>query len=642
MTDVSKQEQKYTEEDILVLEGLEAVRKRPGMYIGNTGSKGLHHLVYEIVDNSVDEALAGVCNEIYISIEEDSIITVKDNGRGMPTGIHSKTKVSTVETIFTKLHAGGKFNNTGYKISGGLHGVGASVVNALSEWLEVIVYRDGKIHKQTFSRGNATSKLTFVGNIEGDSAKTGTIVRFKPDLQIFSDINFNYGTLENRIKELAFLNKGLKLILEDCRKGKEQLKTFKYDGGIKEFIKAINKNKTPIHEDIIYCEKETNECCVEIAIQYTDEYSENIYTFANNINTQEGGVHLKSFKDAVLKIINNFARDQGILKDKDGNFTAEDVKEGIVGIVSVKLAQPEFEGQTKTKLGNTEIKSILDGIIQDYLEVYFKEHLDTAKIIVTKALEAKKVREATKKAKEQARKKNKNNTISLEGKLADCSSNKPEECEIFLVEGQSAGGSAKQARDRKFQAILPQKGKVANVEKKREEKIHELEQPQILATALGTGLGSEFDINKLKYHKIVLMNDSDVDGAHIFCLNFTLIYRYMKPLIEKGYVYLANSPLYKNVINKKIYYTYSEQEQSEFLKGKETKNIKIQRYKGLGEMNPEQLWDTTMNPETRKLLQLTVDDFIEMDNTVSLLMGENVDRRREFIQERADLANIDL
>lgn len=629
--------QKYDESSIVVLEGLEAVRKRPAMYIGNTGLKGLHHCVYEIVDNSIDEALAGVCDNIYVSIEDGNIITEKDNGRGIPVGIHPKMKIPTLEVIMTTLHAGGKFGTGGYKVSGGLHGVGASVVNALSEWCEVTVYRDGKVSQQTYARGKTTSKVKIIGNTK----EHGTTVKFKLDKEIFPDINFSYNTLLGRIRELAFLNKNIVITLEDKRTGKEQINTFHYEGGISEFTKFLNKSKTLLFDDVVYLCKEVNNYTIEMAMQYTDDYSESIFSFANNINTHEGGVHVNGFKTALLKNINNFARKMNILKDKDSDFISDDIKEGLSAIISVKLEEPQFEGQTKTKLGNAEFRPVIVQHVQEFLEVYFIENPAIAEIITKKALTTKIARESAKKARELTKRKSKTNS-DLVGKLADCSSKKMEECEVYLVEGESAGGSAKQGRNRRFQAILPLKGKVLNVEKQRIDKIMEYEELMIFANALGTGWGEDFDISKLRYDKIIIMTDADVDGSHIRTLLLTFIYRYMKKLLEDGHVYIALPPLFRNMVGKKEHFTYMDEEQEKFLSKYRGKITDIQRYKGLGEMDADQLWDTTMNPETRTLVQLEIDNDCSTDGTFSLLMGEKVEPRRDFINENAKYATIDI
>lgn len=633
-----EQQLNYTEQDIEVLEGLEPVRVRPAMYIGNTGLRGLHHLCYEILDNGIDEVLAGYCTEIYISIENGQVITVKDNGRGIPTGIHPKTGKNTVETIMTVLHAGGKFSGKGYKVSGGLHGVGASVVNALSEHLEVTVYRDGNIYQQHFALGKPLDELTIIG----ETNQTGTTIKFKPDNTIFEDINFNYNTLANRIRELAFLNKGVKITFEDKRKNKEQINVFQYDGGISEFVRYINKNKTVIHKDVLYIDKKIDDYNVEFSLQYTDDYNETMYGFANNIHTVEGGIHVNAFRLALLKTLNGFARKNDLLKEKDANFIADDVKEGLTAIISVKLENPEYEGQTKTKLGNTEFKPIIEKVVSDFLESYFIEHPQTVEVILKKALSAKKAREASKKAKELERKKSKLGDTNLKGKLADCSSKNPTECNVYIVEGDSAGGSAKQARNRKFDAVLPLRGKIMNIEKQRLDKILASEQIRVLINALGTGIGDEFDLSKLRYHKIIIMTDADTDGGHIRTLLLTFFYRYMKSLIENGHVYVALPPLYKNEIKKVDYYTYSEEEQIKFLAEHQGEKVDIQRYKGLGEMDASQLWETTMNPSNRKLIQLDINNDYSTDNTFSLLMGEVVEPRREFIIENAKLANVDI
>ena len=624
--------QEYGASQIQVLEGLEAVRKRPGMYIGSTGPRGLHHLVYEVVDNSIDEALAGNCSKIYVAINADGSITVEDDGRGIPVEVHPKTGLSTLETVLTVLHAGGKFGGGGYKVSGGLHGVGVSVVNALSEWLVAEVHRDGKAYRQEYKKGNPQTKLEVVG----ESDHTGTIISFMPDAEIFDEIEFSFDTLEYRLRELSFLNKGIKIIFEDKREGKEKYRDFHYTGGLVEYVKFLNKSRTGIHEDIVYIDKKVDDCLVEIAMQYTDGYTENIYSFANNINTHEGGSHLAGFKAALTKTINEYAKRNGALKDKDSNLSGEDIREGLTAVVSVKLPDPQFEGQTKTKLGNTFMRGIVDGVTVEELGSFLEENPNTAKVIVDKALRAQRARELT-------RRKSVLESTSLPGKLADCSEKDPSKSEIFLVEGDSAGGSAKQGRDRNTQAILPLRGKILNVEKSRLDKILASDEIKNMITAYGCGIGNDFDLEKARYHKIIIMTDADVDGAHIRTLLLTFFFRYMRPLIEEGYVYAAQPPLYKVTKQKKEYYVYSDKELDDLLNEIGRDKYDIQRYKGLGEMNPEQLWDTTMNPETRTLLQVTIEDAAIADEIFSMLMGDKVAPRREFIQENAKyVRNLDV
>lgn len=631
--------QEYGASQIQVLEGLEAVRKRPGMYIGSTGPRGLHHLVYEVVDNSIDEALAGNCSKIYVAINADGSITVEDDGRGIPVEVHPKTGLSTLETVLTVLHAGGKFGGGGYKVSGGLHGVGVSVVNALSEWLVAEVHRDGKAYRQEYKKGNPQTKLEVVG----ESNHTGTIISFMPDAEIFDEIEFSFDTLEYRLRELSFLNKGIKIIFEDKREGKEKYRDFHYTGGLVEYVKFLNKSRTGIHEDIVYIDKKVDDCLVEIAMQYTDGYTENIYSFANNINTHEGGSHLAGFKAALTKTINEYAKRNGALKDKDSNLSGEDIREGLTAVVSVKLPDPQFEGQTKTKLGNTFMRGIVDGVTVEELGSFLEENPNTAKVIVDKALRAQRAREAAKRARELTRRKSVLESTSLPGKLADCSEKDPSKSEIFLVEGDSAGGSAKQGRDRNTQAILPLRGKILNVEKSRLDKILASDEIKNMITAYGCGIGNDFDLEKARYHKIIIMTDADVDGAHIRTLLLTFFFRYMRPLIEEGYVYAAQPPLYKVTKQKKEYYVYSDKELDDLLNEIGRDKYDIQRYKGLGEMNPEQLWDTTMNPETRTLLQVTIEDAAIADEIFSMLMGDKVAPRREFIQENAKyVRNLDV
>ena len=636
-------ENNYDASAIQVLEGLEAVRKRPGMYIGTTDVKGLHHLVWEIVDNSIDEALAGFCNHIEITINKDNSVTVVDNGRGIPVGIHPKTGISTVETVYTVLHAGGKFGGGGYKVSGGLHGVGASVVNALSSWVVVTVYKEGKIYEVKFANGGKTVQpLTVIGACEED--KSGTTVTFKPDADIFDTDVYDYETLKVRTRELAFLNKGLKINLIDRREGEEKKQEFHYEGGIKEYVKFLNKNKTPIHDDIIYMEDEQDGILIEVAMQYNDGYQPHIYSFCNNINTIEGGTHEEGFRLALTRVINNYAKNQGLMKKDDDNLTGDDVREGLTAIISVKHPDPQYEGQTKTKLGNAEVRKIASNVISKELERFLLENPDTAKVAVEKALLASRARMAAKRAREMTRRKSVLEVSSLPGKLADCTSKDPSVSEIFIVEGDSAGGSAKNGRDRNIQAILPLRGKILNVEKARLERILTNQEIRSMITAFGTGIGDEFDISKLRYHKIVIMTDADVDGGHIRILMLTFLYRYLRPLVEQGYVYAAQPPLYLLKQGKEEHYCYSDEELDN-LREQLGPNARytIQRYKGLGEMDAEQLWDTTMNPEKRVLIQITVDDAMEADMIFDMLMGEKVEPRREFIQENAKYArNLDF
>ena len=642
---MEKYKHEYGAEQIQVLEGLEAVRKRPGMYIGSTSVRGLHHMVYEIVDNGVDEALAGYCTEINVVIEPGNIISVTDNGRGIPVEIHPKTKISTAETVYTVLHAGGKFGgDSGYKVSGGLHGVGASVVNALSSWVELRVKRDGGIYELKFEKGKTTEKLTKVG----DSKETGTNVRFLADDTIFESLDYSYETLEKRLREIAFLTKGLKITLEDQREETPKKAEFCYNGGLISFVEFLNKNKDTLYKPPIYIEK-AGDVPVEIAIQYTSSYSENIYTFVNNINTVEGGTHLEGFKRALTKVFNDYARSHNILKEKDNNLQGEDIREGITAVVSVKVKEPQFEGQTKTKLGNSEVTGVVQSMVNEALSTFLEENPNVAKSILEKCISASRAREAARKARELARKKNSLETSTLPGKLADCSSKNPEECEVYIVEGDSAGGSAKQGRDRKFQAILPLWGKMLNVEKARADKIYGNDKLNPVIIAVGAGIGKDFDITKIRYGKVIIMADADVDGAHIRTLLLTFFFRYMRPLIENGNVYLAQPPLYK--LSKKgmqDIYCYTDEDLDKAYKDLEEKGIQrdqlgLQRYKGLGEMNPEQLWDTTMNPETRILVKVTMDDAIKADEIFTLLMGDEVEPRREFIQANAKyVQNLDI
>ena len=634
--------EEYGVNEIQVLEGLEAVRKRPGMYIGTTGERGLHHLVWEIVDNSVDEALAGFCDDIEIIVHEDNSVSVRDDGRGMPTGVHPKTGVSTVETIFTVLHAGGKFGGGGYKVSGGLHGVGASVVNALSEWLEVKVYRDGKIYHQRFEKGGHPVKpLEIIGDC--DPNRTGTTVTFKPDPQIFEETTeFNYETLKSRSRELAFLNKGLRIILSDLRTGAKD--EFLYNGGLREYVELLNTNKKPIHNDIVHVEGEEDNISIEVAMQYNDGYSSNIYSFTNNIHTVEGGTHEDGVRLALSRVINNYARANGILKEKDDSLTQDDVKEGITLVISCKHPNPQFEGQTKTKLGNVEVRKIASNIFGAGLEKFLLENPDQARAIIDKVMLASRARVAAKKARELTRRKGDLEITNFYGKLTDCKSKDPSESEIFLVEGDSAGGSAKKGRDYMTQAILPLRGKILNVEKARLDRALSNEEIRTIVTAFGTGIGEEFDLSKLRYHKIIIMTDADVDGSHIRILLLTLFYRFFKPVVEHGYVYAANPPLYKIVYGKNIKYVLSDDEKDEYVKTLPA-NAKytITRMKGLGEMDADELRDTTMSKEFRILRQITVDDIMAADEIFTTLMGEEVEPRRKFIEENAlDVENLDI
>ena len=642
---MEKYEHKYGAEQIQVLEGLDPVRKRPGMYIGSTSIRGLHHLVYEIVDNGVDEALAGYCTEINIVIEKGNIISVTDNGRGIPVEIHPKTKLSTVETVYTVLHAGGKFGgDSGYKVAGGLHGVGASVVNALSEWTEVTVKRDGGIYRIRFERGKTVAPLKKIG----ETNETGTKVRFLADNTIFETIDYNYETLETRFREIAFLTKGLRITIEDQRGEEIKKSDFHFEGGLISFVEFLNKNKEKINSKPIYIEKD-GEIPVEIAIQYTTSYSENIYSFANNISTVEGGTHLEGFKRSLTKVFNDYARSHNILKEKDANLQGEDIREGITAVVSVKLKEAQFEGQTKTKLGNSEVTGVVMSMVNEALSTYLEENPNVAKAILEKCISASRAREAARKARELVRRKSALETTTLPGKLADCSSKVAEECEVYIVEGDSAGGSAKQGRDRRYQAILPLWGKMLNVEKARADKIYGNDKLNPVIIAVGAGIGSEFDITKIRYGKVIIMADADVDGAHIRTLLLTFFFRYMRPLIENGNVYLAQPPLYK--LSKKgmeDIYCYTDEDLDKAYKELEEKGISrdqlgLQRYKGLGEMNPEQLWETTMNPETRILIKVTMDDAIKADETFSILMGDEVEPRREFIENNANkVTNLDV
>ena len=636
--------EEYDADQIQILEGLEAVRKRPGMYIGSTSERGLHHLVYEIVDNSVDEALAGFCTHIEVFINKDNSITVIDDGRGIPIGIQKKTGIPAVEVVFTILHAGGKFGGGGYKVSGGLHGVGASVVNALSNWLEVEVTRDGKVYKQRYERGKVMYKLKEIGKAPAD--KSGTKVTFLPDDTIFEQTVYDFDTLRNRLREIAFLTKGLRITLTDLREEPAKVRSFHYEGGIKEFVQYLNRHKTPLYEKVIYCEGMKNDVMVEVALQHNDSYNESTYSFVNNIVTPEGGTHLTGFKAAITKVFNDYARKKGILKDKDDNLSGDDLREGLTAVISVKIGNPQFEGQTKQKLGNSEARPAVEGIVTEQITYFLEQNPDVAKIIVNKATLAQRARIAARKARDVARKANLGDNMALPGKLADCSDKDPKNCEIYIVEGDSAGGSAKTARSRATQAILPLRGKILNVEKARIDRILGNEEIKAMITAFGTGIHENFDISKLRYNKIIIMTDADVDGAHIATLLLTFFYRFMPDLIRKGHVYLAQPPLYKLEKNKKIWYAYSDDELNRILNevGRDQNN-KIQRYKGLGEMDPEQLWETTMDPERRILLKVAIDDDdeSEIDMTFNVLMGDKVEPRREFIEKNAKyVKNLDI
>ena len=642
---MEKYKHKYGAEQIQVLEGLEAVRKRPGMYIGSTSVRGLHHMVYEIVDNCVDEALAGYCTNIKIEIEPGNIISVEDNGRGIPVEIHPKTHISTAETVYTVLHAGGKFGgDSGYKVSGGLHGVGASVVNALSTWTEVTIKRDGGLYQMYFEKGKTVKKLEKIGDAEG----TGTKVRFLADDTIFESLDYEYEVLEKRFREMAFLTKGLRIVIEDKREETPKKADFCFEGGLVSFVEFLNKNKEKLHKTPIYIEK-NGDVPVEIAIQYTSSYSENIYTFVNNINTIEGGTHLEGFKRSLTKVFNDYARSHNFLKEKDNNLQGEDIREGITAVVSVKVREPQFEGQTKTKLGNSEVTGVVQSMVNEALSTFLEENPQVAKAILEKCISASRAREAARKARELVRKKSSLETSTLPGKLADCSSKNADDCEVYIVEGDSAGGSAKQGRDRKFQAILPLWGKMLNVEKARADKIYGNDKLNPVIVAIGAGIGAEFDITKIRYGKVIIMADADVDGAHIRTLLLTFFFRYMRPLIENGNVYLAQPPLYKlSKRGMEDVYCYTDEDLQNAYKKLEEKGIQrdqlgLQRYKGLGEMNPEQLWDTTMNPETRILVKVTMEDAIKADEIFTLLMGDEVAPRRNFIQENAKyVKNLDI
>ena len=634
----------YGADQIQILEGLEAVRKRPGMYIGSTSSRGLHHLVYEIVDNSVDEALAGYCDHIQVFINPDNSITVTDNGRGIPVGINHKAGLPAVEVVFTVLHAGGKFGGGGYKVSGGLHGVGASVVNALSDWLEVEICHEGKVYRQRYEKGHVVYKLKVVD--ECDPEKTGTKVTFLPDETIFEDTVFDYDTLKQRFREMAFLTKGLRISLTDLRDEEPKERVFHYEGGIKEFVQYLNRSKTPLYEQIIYCEGTKDNVEVEVAMQHNDSYTDNTYGFVNNITTPEGGTHVVGFRNAITKTFNDYARKNKLLKDSEPNLSGEDIREGLTAIISVKIEDPQFEGQTKQKLGNSEARGAVDSIVSSQLQIFLEQNPAIGKSIVEKSVMAQRAREAARKARDLTRRKSALEGMSLPGKLADCSDKDPSKCEIYIVEGDSAGGSAKTARDRATQAILPLRGKILNVEKARLDKIYGNAEIKAMITAFGTGIHDDFDISKLRYHKIIIMTDADVDGAHISTLLLTFLYRFMPELIKQGYVYLAQPPLYKLEKNKKVWYAYSDEELAKIISevGRDQNN-KIQRYKGLGEMDAEQLWDTTMDPQHRILRRVTMDDETssELDLTFTTLMGDKVEPRREFIEENAKFVkNLDI
>ena len=635
----------YGADQIQILEGLEAVRKRHGMYIGSTSTRGLHHLVYEIVDNAVDEALAGYCHNIFVTINPGDSITVVDDGRGIPVGINKKAGLPAVEVVFTVLHAGGKFGGGGYKVSGGLHGVGASVVNALSEWLEVEICSDGKIYQQRYERGKVVEKLTVIGTCEPE--KTGTKVTFLPDKEIFEDTVYDFNTLKQRLREMAFLTKNIRIVLRDERNQEEPVeKVFHYEGGIREFVKYLNKGKTPLYEDIIYCEGTRDGVYVEVAMQHNDSYTEGSYSFVNNITTPEGGTHLTGFKNALTKTFNDYARTNKLIKDSDQNLSGDDIREGLTAIISIKIGEPQFEGQTKQKLGNSEARGAVESVVTDQLTIFLEQHPQVAKTIVEKSVLSARAREAARKARDLTRRKSALDGLSLPGKLADCSDKDPSKCEIYIVEGDSAGGSAKTARSRATQAILPLRGKILNVEKARLERIYGNAEIKAMITAFGTGIHEDFDISKLRYHKIIIMTDADVDGAHIATLLLTFLYRFMPELIKQGYVYLAQPPLYKLERNKKVWYAYSDEQLQKILDevGRDQYN-KIQRYKGLGEMDAEQLWETTMDPEKRILKRVTMDEAqsSEIDLTFTTLMGDQVEPRREFIEENAkNVKNLDV
>ncbi len=633
----------YGADQIQILEGLEAVRKRPGMYIGSTSSRGLHHLVYEIVDNAVDEALAGYCDTIQIFVNEDNSITVIDNGRGIPVGINHKAGIPAVEVVFTILHAGGKFGGGGYKVSGGLHGVGASVVNALSTWLEVTIYQAGKVYRQRYERGKTVYSLKVVGECE--ASKTGTMVTFLPDPEIFEETVFDFHVLKHRFREIAFLTKGLKIVAVDKREEEQKEVVFHYEGGIKEFVQYLNRSNTPLYDDILYFEGTKDGVMVEVAMQHNDAYTENSYGFVNNITTPEGGTHIMGFRNAITKTFNEYAKKNKLLKENDANLTGEDIREGLTAIISVKIEDPQFEGQTKQKLGNSEARGAVDNVVSTQLEIYLEQNPSVAKIIIEKSILSQRARDAARKARELTRRKSALEGMSLPGKLADCMDKDPSKCEIYIVEGDSAGGSAKTARSRATQAILPLRGKILNVEKARLDKIYANNEIKAMITAFGTGIHEDFDISKLRYHKIIIMTDADVDGAHIATLLLTFLYRFMPELIKQGYVYLAKPPLFKLEKNRKVYYAYTEKEEEEILAEIGLEGCSIQRYKGLGEMDADQLWETTMDPERRILMRVVMDEdsTSELDLTFTTLMGDKVEPRREFIEENAKYAkNLDI
>jgi DNA gyrase subunit B len=631
----------YSAQNIQILKGMEHVRKRPSMYIGTTGPDGLHHVVYEVVDNSIDEALAGYCSAISVTIEKQNVVRVEDNGRGIPVDIHPQEKVSALEVVMTKLHAGGKFDKSSYKVSGGLHGVGVSVTNALSEWCEVWVNRDKKTWFQRYKRGVPEKKVEPVGT----STATGTITRFKADKQIFEDINYSFDILSNRLRELAFLNKGVEIRIVDERASKPKTHEFKFEGGIKSFIEYLNKNRTPIHKDVVYIESDRDNIVSEVALQYNDGYTETIFSFANNINTREGGTHLIGFKSALTRTLNGFVEKLGMAKKLDENLSGDDVREGLTAVISVKIPDPQFEGQTKGKLGNSEVKGIVESAVNEKLTAYFEENPGVVKAILDKCIVAAKARAAARKARELTRRKSVLESVGLPGKLADCSEEDPKKCELYIVEGDSAGGSAKMGRDRQFQAILPLWGKMLNVEKTRVDKVLSNDKLMPVISSLGTNVGTNFEVAKLRYHKVIIMADADVDGSHIRTLLLTFFFRYMQELIEKGHVYIAMPPLYKIVIGKETFYSYNDEERDKIIKkhAKDSKQTNVQRYKGLGEMNPEQLWETTMDPDRRSIIQVTLEDAVEADEIFTTLMGDAVEPRRKFIEENAlSVSNLDV